>query len=133
MATTPPRTSAYLLQNGTNAYFATCELELTDSTLRCRVTSDTKWFAKELGIPDLGLRLAAGTPVLAFEFRRDRMKIRWLRQFFGGGFKVSEPDSPTWLVSLVNPAGPLSMPDAFFERGIHKQWRAALRTGKPAS
>jgi hypothetical protein len=127
MAQAPPITKAYLLQNRSNAYFALCELELTDTVLRCRVTSDTRWFARELGIADLGERLAAGEPVLAFEFRRDRMKLTWLRQFFGGGFKVSEADSRSWIVSLVNPAGALSIMDAVFERGIHKQWRAALR------
>jgi hypothetical protein len=128
MAQPPPITNAYLLQNRSNAYFATCDLELTDTVLRCRVTSDTTWFAKQLDIPDLGRRLAAGEPVLAFEFRRDRIKLTWLRQFFGAGFTVSEPDSRTWLVSLVNPAGPLSMLDAVFDRGIHRQWRAALRS-----
>jgi hypothetical protein len=124
MATPPPATKAYLLQSRMNAYFATCELELTDSILRCRVTSDTKWVAKKLGIPDLGVRLTAGEPVLAFEFQRDRMKLAWLKQFFKGGFKCSEPDSPAWLVSLINPAGALSLIDGFFERGVHEQWRA---------
>jgi hypothetical protein len=127
MATPPPTTKAYLLQTRMNAYYASCELELTDSTLRCRVTSDTKWVAKELGILDLEQRLAAGEPVIAFEFRRDHMTLKWLKQFFNGGFKISEPDSRTWIVSLINPAGALSMVDGFFERGVHRQWRAELR------
>jgi hypothetical protein len=126
-ASPPPTTTAYLLQNRTNAYYATCELELTDTVLRCRVTSDTGWVAKVLDVPDLGRRLAAGEPVFAFEFHRDRMKLTWLKQFFNAGFKVGEPDSRAWLVSLVNPAGALSLMDALFERGIHQQWRAALR------
>lgn len=132
-ASPPPTTKAYLLQNRTNAYFATCELELTASTLRCRVTSDTGWVAERLDIPDLGQRLAAREPVLAFDFQRGRMRLTWLRQFFRGGFTVGEPGSRTWLVSLVNPAGPLAMLDAFFERGVHRQWRAALPNGGPVS
>jgi hypothetical protein len=125
-ASPPPTTNAYLLQNRSNAYFATCELELTASTLRCRITSDTGWVAKRLGVDDLGRRLAVGERVYAFDFRRDQLNLKWLRQFFSAGFKVGAPDAEPWLVSLVNPAGPLSMLDAFFERGVHKQWRATL-------
>jgi len=67
----PPQTKVYLLQNRANSFFAVGELELTDTTLLCRVTGNAGWIAKELGIPDLKERLAAGEKVVAFEFGRN--------------------------------------------------------------
>jgi hypothetical protein len=59
--------------------------------------------AKALGINDLKYRLAAGEPLTAFDFRREHLDVKWLRQFMGGAFCVSEGDSRRWLVSLIYP------------------------------
>jgi hypothetical protein len=126
--TPPPRTKVYLLQNRANSFFAVGELELTDTTLRCRVTGNARWIAKELGIPDLKERLAAGETITAFEFARDRLKLKWLKQLMGAGFKVSEGDGKPWIVSLIYPTGILSLLEIFEDRGARKEWRAALAT-----
>jgi hypothetical protein len=124
--TPPPQTKVYLLQNRANSFFAVGELELTDTTLRCRVTGNAGWIAKELGIPDLKERLAAGETITAFEFARDALKIKWLKQFMGAGFQVSDGDSKPWLVSLIYPSGFLTILDLFDGHSARKEWRAAL-------
>ena len=47
--------------------------------------------------------------VAAFDFRRDQLKIKWLKQFLNAGFSVSEGGSRRWLVSLVYPTGVLAL------------------------
>ena len=124
--TPPPQTKAYLLQNRANSFFAVGELELTDTTLRCRVTGNAGWIAKELGIPDLKERLAAGESITAFEFPRDGLKVKWLKQFMGAGFQVSNGDGKQWVVSLIYPSGFLALLEIFEARSARKEWRAAL-------
>ncbi|AGB22118.1 hypothetical protein Mycsm_01723 [Mycobacterium sp. JS623] len=124
--TPPPQTKAYLLQSRANSFFAVGDLELTDTTLRCRVTGHAGWIAKELGIPDLKERLAAGESITAFEFPRDGVKIKWLKQFMGAGFQVSHGDGKEWIVSLIYPSGFLALLETFEARSARKQWRAAL-------
>ena len=125
-AAPPPQTKVYLLQNRANSFFAVGELELTDATLRCRVTGNASWIAKELEIPDLKERLAAGETITAFEFARDKLKTKWLKQLMGAGFQVSEGDGKPWIVSLIYPTGFLAILEIFEARGARKQWRAAL-------
>jgi len=124
--TPPPKTKAYLLQNRANSFFAVAELELTDTTLRCRVTGDAGWIAKELGIPDLKERLAAGESITAFEFARDGLKIKWLKQLMGAGFQVGNAEGRQWIVSLIYPSGFLALLEVFEARGARKEWRAVL-------
>ena len=62
-----------------------------------------------MGISDLRSRLQAGEAVAAFDFRRDQLKIKWLKQFLNAGFSVSEGNSPRWLVSLVYPTGIMAL------------------------
>ena len=82
--------------------------------------------AKALGLDDLKDRLAAGEPITAVDFRREHLDVKWLRQFMGGAFFVSEGGSRRWLVSLICPSTLWSLVEAVDGRAIHKQWREAL-------
>lgn len=128
----PPRTDAYLLQNRTNPNFATADLELTDRSLVCRVTGYAGWLEKVLSIPDLKDRLKAGETVVAFEIPRDVLKPKWLKQFFGGGFMLTDVGGTQWLVSMAYPSGVLSVVDGLNERAKFKQWRHALANSTDA-
>ena len=86
----PPRAEVFLVQNRLNPISTRATLELTDDNLRCTVQEYSKWVEKALGISDLRSRLQAGEAVAAFDFRRDQLKIRWLKQFLNAGFSVSE-------------------------------------------
>jgi hypothetical protein len=113
----PPRTGAYLLQNRANSFFTTATLELTESTVRCAVQQYSRWVQEVLGITDLKQRLQSGEPVVAFEVNRAEVKVKWLRQFMGGGFQISSGDSRTW-------AGLTDLPEWPLERlGRHNRAR----------
>ena len=71
-------------------------------------------------------RLQAGEAVAAFDFRRDQLKIKWLKQFLNAGFSVSEGGSRRWLVSLVYPTGVLALVEVVDGWDIHNEWRRAL-------
>ncbi len=86
----PPRAEVYLVENRLNPISTRAALELTDDNLRCTVKEYSKWVEKALGISDLRSRLQAGEAVAAFDFRRDQLKITWLKQFLKAGFSVSE-------------------------------------------
>ena len=105
----PPRAEVYLVENRLNPISTRAALELTDDNLRCTVKEYSKWVEKALGISDLRSRLQAGEAVAAFDFRRDQLKIKWLKQFLKAGFSVSEGSSRRWLVSLVYPTGILAL------------------------
>lgn len=105
---------------------ARAALELTDDKLRCTVTEYSKWVEKALGISDLRSRLQAGEAVAVFDFRRDQLKIKWLKQFLKAGFSVSEGGSRSWLVSLVYPTGILALVEVVDGWDVHHQWRWAL-------
>jgi hypothetical protein len=122
----PPRTDAYLLQTRTNPNFATAELELTDQSLVCRVTGHTGWLAKTLDLPDLKDRLNAGETITAFVIPCDGLSVKWLKQYLGGGFKVTDTKGRQWIVSLIYPSGVLSLIDGLNERTKFKQWKQAL-------
>jgi hypothetical protein len=122
----PPRTDAYLLNSRTNPNFATAELELTDQFLVCRVTGHAGWLEKALDLPDLKDRLKAGEAITAFTIPRDRLSVKWLKQFLGGGFKVTDTEGKKWIVSLTYPSGALSLIDGLNERAKFKQWKQAL-------
>jgi len=64
--------------------------------------------------------------VAAFDFRRDQLKIKWLKQFLNAGFFVSEGGSRRWLVSLVYPTGVLALVEVVDGWDIHNEWRRAL-------
>ena len=122
----PPRAEVYLLQNRLNAISTRAELELTDYNLRCTVKEYSKWVEKALGISDLKSRLQAGEAVAAFDFRRDQLKIKWLKQFLKAGFDVSEGGSRHWLVSLVYPTGVMALVEMVDGWDVHKEWRRVL-------
>ncbi len=69
------------MKNRLNSISTRAELELTDHNLRCTVKEYSKWVEMALGISDLKSRLRAGEAVAAFDFRRDRLKVKWLKQF----------------------------------------------------
>ena len=125
-ASPPPRTKAYLLQNRLNSFHTVGELELTDTHVRCWLQGSAGWIAEELGMADLDARLQAGEAVSAFDFRRDELDVKWLRQFMGGGFQIGAGDSRRWLVSLIYPSTAWSMVEALDGRSAHRQWRKAL-------
>jgi hypothetical protein len=122
----PPRAEVYLVENRLNPISTRAALELTDDKLRCTVKEYSKWVEKALGISDLRSRLQAGEAVAAFDFRRDQLKIKWLKQFLKAGFAVSEGDSRRWLVSLVYPTGVLALVEVVDGWDVHKEWRRAL-------
>ncbi|OMC13604.1 hypothetical protein [Mycobacterium sp. SP-6446] len=126
MATAPPQTKAYLLKNRGNSWWVNVELQLTDTNLRCVASEYSKWVDEELGLTDYKAKLSSGEPVVVFDFRRDQLTIKWLRQFYRGGFRVSQGDSREWLVSLVYPSGFGSLLDLMTDRALWRQWRAAL-------
>jgi hypothetical protein len=101
-------------------------LELTDDSLRCTVKEYSKWVEKALGISDLRSRLQAGEAVAAFDFRRDQLKIKWLKQFLKAGFSVSDGGSRRWLVSLVYPTGILALVEVVDGWDVHNEWRRVL-------
>jgi hypothetical protein len=123
----PPRAEVYVVQNRLNPIPARAALELTDDTLRCTVKEYAKWVERAMGISDLKSRLEAGEAVAAFDFRRDQLKIKWLRQFLKAGFVVSEGGSHRWLVSLVYPLGVTALVEVVDGWDVHNEWRWALR------
>ena len=122
----PPRAEVYLVENRLNPISTRAALELTDDNLRCTVKEYSKWAEKALGISDLRSRLQAGQAVAAFDFRRDQLKIKWLKQFLNAGFSVSEGSSRRWLVSLVYPTGILALVEVVDGWDVHNEWRRAL-------
>ena len=62
---------------------------MTDTNLRCLACEYSKWVDEELGLGDYKAKLSAGEPVVIFDFPRDQLSIKWLRQFYRGGFEVS--------------------------------------------
>lgn len=126
MSSAPPHTKAYLLKSRGNSWWVNVELELTDTTLRCVASEYSKWVDEELGLTDYKDRLAAGEPVVIFEFDRGQLAIKWLRQFYRGGFQISQGDSRQWLVSLVYPSGFGNVLDLMTDRAVWRQWREAL-------
>ena len=122
----PPRAEVFLVKNRLNSISTRADLELTDYYLRCTVKEYSKWVEKALGISDLKSRLQAGEAVAAFDFRRDRLKVTWLKQFLNAGFEVSEGGSLRWLVSLVYPTGVLALVEVVDGWDVHNQWRQAL-------
>jgi hypothetical protein len=126
MATAPPRTKGYLLKSRSNSWWVNVDLELSETNLRCTAREYSKWVDEELGLTDYEAKLSSGEPVVIFDFRRDQLSIRWLRQFYRGGFQVSQGDSRRWLVALVYPSGFDSVLDLMTDRAVWRQWRAAL-------
>lgn len=126
MATAPPRSKAYLLKSRSNTWWVNVELELTDTRLRCLASEYAKWVDAELGLTDYQAKLSAGEEVVIFDFPRDTLNLKWLRQFYRGGCEVSHADSRKWLVSLVYPSGFGSVLDLMTDRAIWRQWREAL-------
>jgi hypothetical protein len=122
----PPRAEVYLVENRLNPISTRAALELTDDNLRCTVKEYSKWVEKALGISDLRSRLQAGEAVAAFDFRRDQLKIKWLKQFLKAGFAVSEGSSRRWLVSLVYPTGIMALVEVVDGWDVHNEWRRAL-------
>jgi hypothetical protein len=98
----PPRDEVFLVENRLNPISTRAALELTDDNLRCTVKEYSKWVEKAVGISDLRSRLQAGEAVAAFDFRRDQLKIKRLKQFLKAGFSVSDGSSRRWLVSRVS-------------------------------
>ncbi len=126
MATVPPKTKAYLLKSRGNSWWVNVELELTHTNLRCVASEYSKWLGEELGLGDYKAKLSAGEPVVIFDFRRDQLSIKWLRQFYRGGFEVSQGDSRRWLVALIYPTGFNSLLELATDRPVWRQWREAL-------
>jgi hypothetical protein len=126
MATAPPKTKAYLLKSRGNSWWVNVELQLTDTNLRCVACEYSKWVDEELGLTDYQAKLSAGEPVVIFDFPRDQLTVKWLRQFFRGGFEVSHGDSRRWLVALICPTGFGSMLDLMTDRATWRRWREAL-------
>ena len=114
------------MENRLNPISARAALELTDDYLRCTVKEYSKWVEKALGISDLRSRLQAGEAVAAFDFRRDQLRIKWLKSFLNAGFSVSEGGSRRWLVSLVYPTGILALVEVVDGWDVHNEWRRAL-------
>jgi hypothetical protein len=108
-ASPPPRTEAYLLQSRANSFFTLADLELTDTNLRCTLKQSSGWVERELGLTDLKQQLADGQSVTAFEFRRDRLNIKWLKLY---------------------PSGIFTLSDAVLGRRAHRHWRQALAPAK---
>jgi hypothetical protein len=126
MVSAPPRTKAYLLKSRANSWWVNVELELTDTQVRCIASEYSKWVDQELGLSDYEAKLSAGEEVVIFEFPRDEVSVKWLRQLYRGGCEVSCGDSRKWLVSLVYPSGFGTMLDLMTHRAIWRQWREAL-------
>jgi hypothetical protein len=126
MATPPPRTKAYLLKSRGNSWWVNVELQLSDTNLRCVACQYSKWVDEELALTDYEAKMSAGEPVVIFDFGRDQLSIKWLRQFYRGGFQVSQGDSRRWLIALVHPSGFDNVLDLMTDRAVWRQWRAAL-------
>ena len=122
----PPRAEVYLVKNRLHPVATRAVLELTDDSLRCAVMEYSEWVEKALGISDLRPRLQAGESVVAFAFRRDQLKIKWLHQFLNAGFSVGEGSSRRWLVSLVYPTGLIALVEAVDGWDVHHEWQRAL-------
>jgi hypothetical protein len=126
MATAPPRTKAYLLKSRSASSWVNVELELGATCVRCIACEYSTWVDEELGLTDYKSKLSSGEPVVIFDFRRDHSAIKWLRQFYRGGFQVSQDDSRRWLIALICPSGFGSMLDLMTDRAVWRQWRTAL-------
>jgi hypothetical protein len=126
MASAPPKTKAYLLKSRGNSWWVNVELQLTDTNLRCVACEYSKWVDEESDVIDYKAKLSAGQPVVIFDFARDQLSIKWLRQFYRGGFEVSQGDSRRWLVALIYPTGFGSVLDLMTDRAVWRQWREAL-------
>jgi hypothetical protein len=114
-----------LLKSRGSSWWVNVELQLTDTRLRCVACEYSKWVDEELGITDYKAKLSSGEPVVIFDFPRDELTINWLRQFYRGGFEVSQGDR-RWLVALIYPTGFGSVLDLMTDRAVWRQWREAL-------
>ncbi|GLP76946.1 hypothetical protein TUM20983_40560 [Mycobacterium antarcticum] len=126
MATAPPWTTAYLLKSRSSSTWVDVEIELGDENLRCVTREYSRWVDEELGFLDYEATLSLGEPVVVFDYRRDQIETRWLRQFYRGGFQVSQGNSRRWLITLVYPSGFGSLLDLMTDRAVWRSWRSAL-------
>ena len=80
------------------------------------------------GLGDFRSQVSASSrrAVAAFDFRRDQLKIKWLKQFLKAGFSVSEGGSRRWLVSLVYPTGVMALVEVVDGWDVHHEWRRVL-------
>ena len=122
----PPRAEVYLVESRLRPISTRAALELTDDSLRCTVKEYSNWVETALGISDLRSRLQAGEAVVAFDFRRGQLEIKWLKRFLKAGFSVSDGGSCRWLVSLVYPTGLMAFVEVVDGWDVHKEWRRAL-------
>src|SRR6476619_1646031 len=97
-----------------------------DMTLSPPPRAEVYLVENPLGISDLRSRLQAGEAVAACDFRREQLKIKWLKQFRKAGFSVSEGGSRRWLVSLVYLTGILALVEVVDGWDVHNEWRRAL-------
>src|ERR1700742_1964704 len=126
MASPPSNTKAHLLKSRGNSFWVDVELQLTETNLRCVACEYSKWVDEELGLTDYKSKLSSGEPVVIFDFNRDELNIKWLRQFYRGGFEVSQAASRRWLVALITPSGFGTWLDLMTDRPVWRQWRTAL-------
>lgn len=136
--TPPPRTQVYLYRNAGMAFSAFSDhssalLELTDSTVRCTLTSNSgcpRWLAARLHMPDVKQRLSAGEQVTVFEFPRNGYRIKWPTLAMGTVFKISQGDARDWVVKVNTPGygGADLVPNVDYvsSRKTYKEWRQAL-------
>jgi hypothetical protein len=110
MVSPPPRTWVYLYRSaglsGGLSKVSPALLELTDSTVRCILTSNrgySRWLAKRLHIPDLKQRIKAGEQVTVFEFPRTGYRIKWPKLATGTLFKIGQGDARDWVVGFDPP------------------------------
>jgi len=102
------------------------EIELGDENLRCVTREYSWWVDEELGLLDYEAKISLGEPVVVFDYRRDQIETTWLRQFYRGGFQVSQGNSRRWLITLVYPSGFGSLLDLMTDRAVWRSWRSAL-------
>ncbi|MFG1930749.1 hypothetical protein ACGFK1_08825 [Mycobacterium sp. NPDC048908] len=114
------------MENRFNPISTRAVLELTDDNLRCAVKEYSRWVEKAMAISDLRSRLQVSEAVVAFDFRRDQLKIKWLKRFLKAGFSVSDGRSRPWLVSLVYPTGIMALVEVVDGWDVHNEWRRAL-------
>ncbi len=138
MLTTPPQTWVYLYRSYIRAdrigfsKISSALLELTDSTVRCTLTSKagySRWLETRLHVPDLKERLSVGEHVTVFDFLYNGYRISWPTFFGGTVFQISRGDAPGWIVGVLPPrgrAGVRGMVRFFSEVDVRKQWRQAL-------
>ena len=122
---------AWLLRNRFNPFPISGFLALSEGVISFRLDRDASeatlgWLEDELGIDDIGDRIAAGGEVVAFSLPLGECTISW--PITGGPMMLIHGPDRKWVVSYDHPVGGavLQTFNVMSGRGKARAWKKAL-------